>query len=337
MSARATIREVAKLAGVSVATVSRTLSDPEVVSPETRQAVLKAAASMNYTPNSMARNLRQQRSRSVLVLVEDIANPFYPEVFLAMEETAQARGYTVLLGNTGHSAEREAGYWELLRSRRADGIVLFTGQVPQTGGPLPPLVLMAERSDTPVPDSPPLPLVAIDNRAAAVLATEHLLALGHRRIAHIAGPDHRSISRDRQQGWQEALTAAGQSADASLVAPGHFTIPGGEAAALRLLNHSPRPTAIFAANDESAIGALRAAKRLGLRVPQDLSVVGFDDIGLSALFEPALTTIHQPRAALGQQAMSLILDLIEGTGSPADPVILPVQLVQRESSGPAPR
>ncbi|MFD2261992.1 LacI family DNA-binding transcriptional regulator [Lacibacterium aquatile] len=329
MTRSATIRDVAKLAGVSTATVSRAIAEPALVSADTREAVLKAAAEINYTPNLLARNLRQQRTKSILVLVEDIANPFYPEIFHAMEEAAQQRGYTVLLGNTGHSNEREQGYWDLVRAKRADGVVLFTGQLPEGTDPkrLPPVVLMAERIA-----GATLPLVAIDNEEAAARATRHLVDLGHRRIAHISGPQHRVISRDRLAGWRRAMDEAGLPLTDDLLVPGEFTIPGGEAAMRQLMALPDRPTAVFAANDESAVGALRAAQRLGLDVPRDVSLVGFDDIALAALFDPALTTIRQPRPELGDAAMRLIIDRIEGKGTPTAPTILPAPLIERGST-----
>jgi LacI family transcriptional regulator, repressor for deo operon, udp, cdd, tsx, nupC, and nupG len=335
----ATMKDVARLAGVSTATVSRTLIKPELVSTRTRERVMKAVAEAGYTPNSLARNLRKMQTRSIIVVVQDITNPFYPEILRGAEQTAQAFGYTVLMGNTDNDPVRERAYLELVQSRRADGMILLTGRLPAQGTDsvavererLPPLVFACEH----LPDLG-LPTVRIDNAEAARMAMRHLFELGHERIAHIAGPLNRIISVDRLAGYREALTERGLPPEPALVADGDFTFNSGVEAASRLLALAHRPTAIFAANDESAIGAIQAIKSQGLSVPGDISVIGFDNILFAAATDPALTTIGQPRQEIGRRAMAIMLDLLDGKSPPLGDVILPVELVIRRSTGPRP-
>lgn len=333
----ATMKDVARLAGVSTATVSRTLIKPELVSARTRERVMRAVAEAGYTPNSLARNLRKMQTRSIIVVVQDITNPFYPEILRGAEHTARAFGYTVLMGNTDNDPARERAYLELVQSRRADGMILLTGRLPAQGNDggaidperLPPLVFACEH----LPDLG-LPTVRIDNAEAARLAMRHLFELGHERIAHIAGPLNRIISVGRLAGYRDALAERGLPSDPPLIAEGDFTFNSGVEAAKRLLALADRPTAIFAANDESAIGAIQTIKSHGLSIPQDISVIGFDDILFAAATDPALTTIAQPRQEIGRRAMAIMLDLLDGKAPPAGDVVLPVEVVLRRSTGP---
>lgn len=328
-----TMKEIARLAGTSTATVSRALSDPHLVSPQTLDRVMDAVRRAGYTPNLLARNLRRMESRAVVVIVPDIANPFFPEIVRGIEEVAHRSGYCVLLGDTQGQPHRERAYASMVLERRADGLVILSGRVPE---PLPeylalrpdsvPIVMACEYVD----DSD-LPTVIIDNRRAAQTATEHLLALGHREIGFIAGPAGNVLTRDRLEGYRQALGAAGLAA-AEQVAAGDFSIISGIRAAQDLLARSPRPTALVCSNDEMALGAIQLAKRSGLRVPHHLSVVGFDDIRFAAVSDPPLTTISQPREDIGRHAMDMLLGLLEKRPPEPRHLVLTADLTQRTST-----
>jgi LacI family repressor for deo operon, udp, cdd, tsx, nupC, and nupG len=332
----ATIRDVARLAGVSIATVSRALSKPGMVSPATREQVMWAVEHAGYAPNLLARNLRRHQAGAILVMVRDIANPFYPEIFRGAEAAARTLGFNVLIGNTDDEPERERDYLQLVRTRRADGLILVTGRLPESWPSLSRRNIAAVLACEPIAGVE-LPIVQIDNEAAAAGMVRHLIGLGHRRIAHITGPLDQVIARDRLAGWRSALRAAGLSAAQELVAEGDFRLGSGIAAAKRLLGLRPRPTAIFASNDESAIGAIQAIHEAGLAVPRDISVAGFDDILFAAASYPPLTTIRQPRHDLGEQAMILLHGLLDGGTDRPTRIVLPTELVQRESTAPIPR
>lgn len=332
---RATIEDVARLAKVSKATVSRVFSRSAVVADETRRQVVEAALAAGYRPNGVAQALRRRTSRSVVVLVPDLANPFYPEIVHGIERRARALGYSILMGNTDADPAVEAAYLDLVRDGRADGMLLLTGRLPSeleaSGAERPPIVLIAEH----LPGSR-LPTVRIDNAAAAAGIVGHLIGLGHRRIGHVTGPLARILSVDRLAGYRRALQEAGIAFDPALVAQGDFTFPGGLEAGEALLGLEAPPTAIFAANDESAVGVLRAARLRGLAVPRQLSVAGFDDIQLAEMSDPAITTVHQPRADLGAEAIGLLIRQLEKQDIAGAEIVLPTRLVVRGSTCPPP-
>jgi len=328
-----TIRDIARLAGVSTATVSRTLMQPTLVAEETRTQVLRTVAEAGYTPNLLARSLRRREAGAILVVVRDIVNPFYPEIIRGVEHAARGLGFNVLMGNTDDDPAQELDYLRLVQSRRADGMITLTGRIPGLDDPAVqrvPIVLAAE----PVPGHD-LPVVRIDNRAAAAEITRHLIGLGHRRIAHVTGPLEQGLARARLEGWRAALVEAGLPAGDEMVAPGDFRVPSGVAAGQALLARPDRPTAIFVANDESAMGVLSAIHAAGLRVPEDISVAGFDDIPFAEAFDPPLTTIRQPRRAIGETAMAMLHALLDGSPPAERDVVLPTELIIRRSTGPA--
>ncbi|WP_417811632.1 LacI family DNA-binding transcriptional regulator [Thalassospira alkalitolerans] len=337
----ATIEDVAEHAGVSIATVSRALHKPQVVSEKTREKVQTAIAVTGYTANVMARNLRLNRSGMILLLVPDIGNPFFSAILSGIEQGASKAGYNVLIGDTQNEPEREATYAAYLRSNQADGMILLNGRLPAPlantpRGVTPPVVIACER----IPGCN-LPTVIIDNEKAAYIATRHLQEFGHTRIAHIAGPASNILTTDRAAGYQRALAEADIKTNSSLVYGADFSIEAGIKAARALLNDAPnRPTAFFCASDGMAIGVIVAAKEIGLRVPEDISVVGFDDIYLAANYDPPLTTVRQPQRRLGEQAISLLLAGLDKTETQTvpteNPVIVPTELIVRKSSGPCP-
>lgn len=329
-----TIKDVALAAGCSTATVSRALATPEKVTEATRLRVTAAVAQVGYSPNVAARNLRRSESKTIVVLLPDIANPFFSEIIASLEEVAHRAGYQVLLGDCENDANRARGYFDLLRTNQADGIILMTTQVPrtliqdrQTSANFP-LVMACEYFD-----GLALPTVCIDNRLAAAKAVEYLLSLGHQRIATITGPSHNPICHDRILGYQAELQRAGLSASPDWIAEGDFSFLAGYQQGRLLLDRAPanRPTAIFCHCDEMAIGLLKAARDLGVKVPTQLSVVGFDNIGFSEYCEPGLTTISQPRDEIGRSAMRLLLDILNKKQVPLQQTPT-TQLIVRDST-----
>ena len=331
------IYEVAKRARVSTATVSRVLSQPGVVAPDTRRRVLQAVDELGYEPNSAAQNLRTLKTGKLLVTVPDISNPFFSLILQGIEEAAQREGYSVLLGDTQHDDKREDGYAVMLRRKEADGLIFLGHRLPQTAVEL--VRAMAPRC-APVVNgcefSPRLgiPSVHIDNAKAASEAMDHLYRLGHRRIGIVTGPLVSPLSRDRLNG----ATARAKKARAErdfIVMNGDFSIESGSVAAERLLGRRDPPTAIFCFNDEMAMGVLETAKRRHVRVPDDLSVVGFDDIRFARYTDPPLTTVAQPMRAIGEGTVRLLLQILNGDGVTApESVTLPHTLTVRSSTAP---
>ncbi len=328
-----TIKDVAKAAGCSTATVSRALANPEKVSSSTRQRVAQAVAEVGYSPNAAARNLRRSESRTIVVILPDIANPFFSQVISGLESAAHQAGYQVLLGDAAHDPARVQSYFNLVPSNQADGIILLTTEVPmalikerQASSGFP-LVMACEYFD-----KLSVPTIHIDNEQAADKAVEYLVSLGHRQIATITGPIQNPICQDRLNGYRKGLAKAGLDDKPERVAEGDFTFHSGYEQGQALLRHTTdRPTAVFCQNDEMAIGVLKAARDLGIAVPERLSVIGFDDIGFSQYCEPELTTVHQPRDDIGRNAMRLLLDLLKKNQPPADQT-LRTHLIVRNST-----
>lgn len=334
-TSRTKLSDVARLAKVSISTASRALTRPEMVSNKTREAVREAAKQADYQPNLIARSLRTHATNAIFVLMPGLESPFFPEIIRGLDQAAHERGYSLMLGLTGREETRQASYLNAVHRQRADGIIVLDCQLTHLlrsdEALILPMVQVLDRLD-----DLDYPSVNIDDRAAARLAMEHLLGLGHRRIAHISGLPQSSTSRARLDGYLDAFAAAGIAFDESLVVEGSFSIEGGQAAASTLLALTQRPTAIFAANDESAIGASTLLKTRGLSIPADMSIVGFDDIEHSARTLPPLTTVRQPRFGIGMAAMSLLLDVLAGKELPERHIVLPVELIVRQSTA-APR
>lgn len=322
---------MARLARVSTATVSRVLNGGQV-RPQTQQHVLDAIRKLSYEPNVLARNLRQGETKIIVVLLPDITNPFFSGILKGMEDVAQERGYNVLVCNTDNRLERELTYIRLLHQRRADGAIFLSARVDSKHivqlSEQVPVVLACEYME-----GLDIPQVSIDNVTSAMQATGHLAGLGHTRIAFVNGPLGIVLCRDRLKGYRLALQQARLPFDPELVAEGGFTVESGRAPAKRLLTLPDRPTAVFCANDEMAVGVMQVVRELGLRIPEDVAVVGFDDIALAALVETPLTTIRQPMYQIGAQAMQMLLTLLAGELLPERQVVLADQLVIRKSCG----
>jgi LacI family repressor for deo operon, udp, cdd, tsx, nupC, and nupG len=325
------IREVARLAGVSVATVSRTLRSPEQVLPETRDKVKAAVEQARYRPNLMAIQFRSRKTGNLVILVPDISNTFFARVIRGAQEAAQAAGYRLLLCDTLGRDAIERQFAELVYAHQADGVIQLRARDPfDSSAPnqsAPPMVNACE-----VVKDAAFPTITLDNHAAAKAMTQHLIELGHRRIALIKGPISSPLTQDRVAGYQAALQQAGIAPDPTLICRGDFTLNAGFEGAALMLALPKRPTALFCENDEMAIGALKRIKQAGLRVPEDISVVGFDDIPMAAYSDPPLTTVSQPAEAFGEQAVHLLIALIEGRDIGEQRVVLPFTLAVRSSS-----
>lgn len=309
---RPTIYDVARLAGVSTATVSRALNGTGQIAPATRTAIDQAVEHLGYQPNTIARSLVTRSTQTIAFLLPDITNPFYASLVSGIQQITLEHHHTMLLCTTESDPEREEQYLNLLRAKQVDGALVDGLVLPpdriarfvEDGFP----IVCLDRDI----DSPLVPLVQVDNRLGARMATDHLLSLGHTRIAHVAGAEGLRISEHRVAGYRDALTHAGVDWDASLVVTGSFTEQGGYLATRGLLESGVELTAVFAANDLSAIGAVNAILESGWRVPTDISVVGFDDLRLSAFTAPPLTTIHQPGEEIARRATEILVDLIRG-------------------------
>lgn len=332
----ATIRDVAELAGVSVATVSRTLQQPERVSPKTRTKVMSAVTEVGYKPNLMAVKFRSGKTFNLVVLVPTVANIFFSRVISGMQTAAAERGYSLLLGNTLGHAELEENYAKLVQTSQADGLIQLRAHNPFTPENTPSNTLLPMVNACEIQDGIPCPVVTLDNRAAARAITEHLVSLGHRRIAFIKGPEGSPFTQERLAGYRDALSGAGIEWDDSLLFDGHFTLHSGLDAAQQILQQKTLPSAVFCANDETAIGAIQGFKQAGLSIPNDISVAGFDDISFAEFCDPPLTTIAQPAEEFGRTAVTLLVDVLDGKITKAPKVIMPHELIIRGSTGPVP-
>jgi DNA-binding LacI/PurR family transcriptional regulator len=309
---RVSIKDIAKAAGVSHSTVSRALSDSPLVSDETKAHIQRLAKEMGYSPNSLARSLVTRQTYTVGVVVTTIADPFIAAVVQGIEATAQDHGYTVILCNSGAVPEREIAAVETLRSKRVDGVIvtssrigaLYLEHLERIGVPI---VLINNHNEE---SGRYTFTVTVDNQHGGRLATKHLIDLGHRRIAYVTAPADHSSDLDRMTGYQQALTEAELEPDPALVIPGNGRADGGERALETLRALTAPPAAVFCYNDMTAVGLMTAARRAGLSVPQDLAVVGFDDIPFATYFHPSLTTIAQPKIEMGQLAMKMALSLM---------------------------
>lgn len=332
------IKDIARAAGVSHSTVSRALSGSPLVKPETKERIQRLAREMGYSPDARARSLVKGQTRTVGVVVTTISDPFVAEVVQGIESTAHDHDYTVILCSSSAEPEREIAAVNMLRSKRVDGVIVTSSRVgafyqehlERIGAPI---VLINNHSEN---GGRYTYSVSVDNQHGGHLATRHLTQLGHRRIAYVSRPSDYRSNLGRLAGYRQALNEAGIPFDPDLVVPSTGRARGGEKALSVLLALQKRPTAVFCYNDLTAIGLLRGARKAGLAVPQDLGVVGFDDILLASYVFPSLTTIAQPKAKMGQQAMQMALALMKAQ-DPAEEglsnVIVKGRLVVRESTG----
>lgn len=322
------IQDIAQIAGVSTATVSRALSNPDIVAEATHRAVMEAVAQTGYRINHMARNLRRQRSGSILALVPNLANPFFSQILAGLSAVLSPAGYGLLIADTHtdpNPAERLAYY---LHSGLADGVVIFDGTLPksalQTRSGVP-IVMACEWTDT------PLPSVRVANAEGAAIAIRHLAAMGHRKIGYQTGPRGNVLTLSRFEGMQSAMSALGLQLRDDWIFDGDFGLACGASAARRWLALADRPTAVFCASDEMACGFMGEVQHAGISVPDEVSVVGFDNIEVSRHLAPALTTIHQPRGLIGERAARILIGMIDTGVLTAESEVIPVELIRRNS------
>jgi LacI family transcriptional regulator len=329
------IKQIAEMAGVSVTTVSHVVNGTRFVSEEKRERVLRTMRRLHYRPNRLASGLRRRKSSTIGVVLPDITNPYFAEIARGVEDACFEREYSVIICNSDASLKIEAHYLSMLAEKQMDGIVLINvgdhGQKPP--GSIArdiPFVMLDREVHGMNTDS-----IQVDNFAGGRMAADHLFALGHRTVACIGGAPEVYPSWDRVDGFVQYMRDAGHPVPSRMILAGDFQAESGYVTTCRVMRAKKRPTAIFAANDLMACGAVRALTEMGLCVPADVSVVGFDDITLSGLFNPPLTTIHQPRLEMGGTAVALLLERAARPGLKPRRVMLPLRLVARQSSGPA--
>ena len=330
-SGKVTLGMVAAACGVSPSTVSRILNGTAIVSEEKRAAVDRAIAELGFVPNPIARGLAGGRTMSVGVITQAIDSPFYGVALRGIEEELDPLGYSPLFVSGHWNAEHEKRCFDTLMARRVDGLIILTGRLSNAT-----LKAIAKQIPTVITGrelkAPNLVSLDFDNVRGARLATEHLIAQGHRDIAHIAGDPLHPDAIDRLRGYREALEAAGLPFRESLVLPGMYFEESGREMVERLLASGQRFTAIFAANDQMAFGAAVALHAHGLRVPDDVSLVGFDDLAPAAHVVPPLTTVRTPRAQIGQAAAEMLLTLMRSEAPASAQVDLGFEILQRQST-----
>jgi LacI family transcriptional regulator len=330
-----TIKDIARQAGVSVATVSYVVNKSKWVSPELTERVEKAIEQLGYSPNAVARSLRQKHTRMIGLIVPDSSNPFFAEIAKGVEDAGYEAGYSVILCNSNASLDRELVYLDLLQSKRVEGIIFIatSTHVEQlrmiVKGGIPVVIFYRELPGLDVDT------FRIDNFRAGYLGTRHLIELGHRNIACIQPASAETPSSQRVEGYKHAMTEAGIPWQEPLMPRGDNHISGGKTAAQVLLQSGLPFSAIFSTNDAMAIGAMRALREAGYQIPQNVSIVGVDDIILASYSEPPLTTVAQPKYDAGCQAMSFLIERIGG-GYNQGPrnVLLDTELIQRSSCIP---
>ena len=326
------IHEVARRARVSTATVSRTINNPTLVNPKTAKRVWKAIEELRYYPNTQARSLVSGRSRILGLIVSDITNPFFPELIKGFEDVAIQHGYEILISSTNYDSARMALCVRRMLERKVEGVAIMTSEMDTH------LVDQFAHRNVPMvfldvgPPGDSIGNIVVDYAMGINEAVDHLLSLGHRRIGFIGGPAGLKSARIRRTAFLRSLRHYGIDRDACLIESGDHTVDGGLAAMIRMLDSKCAPTAMLASNDLTAIGMMRAVRRAGLIVPQDISIVGFDDIRLAEFTEPPLTTVRLSRRELAERAFHALLSNLDGQRNrPADSKV-ETHLVVRETT-----
>lgn len=329
-----TIYDIARLAGVSIATVSKVFNGKGRISERTRKRILQISEEMNYQPNMLASALTGKKTYTIGLLIPDLVNPFFAELARHVEDRSHELGFNLVICNTDNDAEKENKYIQLLRQKSVDGIIVATGVrnealLKELIEQHIPIALIAREQSALAASS-----VVVDDYTGGYSAASYLLEGGHKRIAVLAESLTVSSSKERVRGYRQALLEAGVRYESSLVYVSDFSVQGGKQTALQVLASRPRPSAIFACNDILAIGAMQAARELGIRMPQELSVVGFDNTILAAMTDPPMTTVAQPIQQMGHQVVDLITQEINQEKKAKQRVVLLPELIVRGSSGP---
>ncbi|MGB7537339.1 MAG: LacI family DNA-binding transcriptional regulator [Anaerolineales bacterium] len=329
-----TIREVAKLAGVAPITVSRVINNGTYIRDDTKKRVKAAIRQLGYVPNTLARSLRSRRTCTLALVLTDITNPFWTTLARGAEDAAREAGFSMILGNTDESEAKQGEYLNVLLQKQVDGILFVP--VGRSVAPVQllhrqavPVVVLDRRLDGARAD-----VVRSDSEGGAYQLIKLLLSLGHRRIALLCGPHGVSTAEDRAAGYKRALSESNLACEPELIQYGEFTVESGYAMAHRTLSGSPRPTALFAGNNFIAIGALKALRDMNLRVPDDIAIVGFDDLPTAIMVDPILTVARQPAYEMGKRAAELLIARLAGEAEKGyQEIILPTEIIVRQSSG----
>lgn len=333
-----TMLRVAELASVSIATVSRVINAPERVAPQTRERVLQAMRQLGYSYNAVAGSLSRQRTMTLGLIIPTITNPIFAESTRGVQAFATTQNYSLLIGNTDYQADAEEQLVRTFRQHRVDGMIVTSSHAES------PALLEAQEFGIPVVltyssrTRSPLPSVGVDNAAGAATAVGYLVRLGHQRIGMLAGTFSASDrSYARYEGYRAGLAAHNITPDPGLLVEVAYSLEHGATGLLRLLDQPDPPTAVFCSNDILAFGAIRAALDRGLRVPEDVSIVGFDDSPMAAITNPRLTTISQPAYEMGYRACEMLCALIDDVQLPSHTMLLPTELRIRETTAPPQR
>lgn len=328
------IKDIAREAGVSTATVSHVINKTKYVSDPTRDRVQKAIKKFNYHPNAHAQMLALGRSKIIGLLVSDISNPFFPEIIKSVEAGVIAGGYNLFLLNTNYETDRTIEYVQRLNQMKVAGIILMISEFDEA------IVTEAKRKKTSIVFhdlgvvGEKMSKVSLDYAVGVDEAVRHLVSLGHTKIAHIAGSHEIHSAGIRRQAFAESMKMHLPNEAESMVYEGDFRFDGGRQAASQLLKGKMLPTAVIVANDLMALGAMQEFKRAGLRIPQDLSIVGFDDISFASLSEPALTTVCSPRVDIGTRAVEALLLTVDKPHQQGVEISIPTYLIVRNSTAP---
>lgn len=327
----ATIKEVAEYAGVSVATISRVLNNPDKVKEDTKRKVYEAIEALNYAPNLLGRNLRVAHTKTILVLLPTIANDFYSSIMTGIRRCAQQDGYHIMIGVTDDDPTCELGYMNLLQTRSVDGVILLASKLERTylGNMAShyPIVQCCEYVE-----GVDVSLVTIDNYQAAYDAITYLIELGHKRIGFIGGEETYISARLRAKGFQDALEAAGITLCRDYMTFGNYSYKSGIKGCETLMALEAPPTAIFTVADSIAVGVIKKAQELGLELGKDLDLIGFDDTAIARMYNPAITTVSQPRMELGMKAYELLKQRIENQSSKIETIYLKHTIKIRETT-----
>ena len=326
-----TIRDVAELAGVHPSTVSRVINDDSRISEKTKNKVLLIIKKLGYTPNAIARGLKTKRTHTLGMLIPDITNPFFAEIARGVEDAANKNNFNVILCNTDDKLKKERTYLEILRGKRVDGLILGTAHIKDKS------ILELEKKKFPYIlvsrniEGLDKNCVIVDDVAGGIMVTEYLIKLGYRKIAHITGPLTVRAAINRLEGYKFALEKYQIEYHEELVEEGDFRIKGGYQAMKKFLELPEPPTAIFAANDLLALGAIQAIQKKKYHIPEDFCIIGFDDIRLASFVYPPLTTIRQPMLEMGALAVKMLLRIIEEGEFNQRKIVLKSKLIIRES------
>ncbi len=327
-----TLKDIAEKVGVSESTVSRVLNGIPKASKETREEIFRVARELNYTPNEVARSLVTKKTNTIGLIISDLSNLYFSMVADGIESIVAQNDYSLIISTTGGKEQEELKYIRIFKEKRVDGLIYISGKMPQSceqalqNLDIPVVVVSRHiHSD--------LPSVHIDNVQESIKAVQYLIDLGHRNIAMISG-DYKDIESGalRVKGYKKALEKNNIEFDSDLVFEGDFKIDSGIEAMKKILKLKPRPTAVFVGSDEMAVGAIKTIKNAGLKVPDDISIIGFDNNIIARVSDPELTTVGQPESEIGETAMQMLHKLIQGEDVKEINVYLPCKLIKREST-----